>query len=123
MKDIAKAYKAELEYLHRKIDLQDNTANIYEYLAEGGYDNIEEYKNDIQEYCIISQNYIVIEEPYIDLSLAIPYINSATPALLYAINCVIVTISLCFHQEDFPASLFLNQVEVLPRLRLYCHIF
>lgn len=87
MKDIAKAYKAEQEYLHRKIDLQDNTANIYEYLAEGGYNNIEEYKNDVQEYCIISQNYIVIEEPYINIELALPYINTNTSALLYAINC------------------------------------
>ena len=45
-KDIAKAIKKEEEYLYHKVELLDNTANIYEYLAEAGYDDINEFRND-----------------------------------------------------------------------------
>lgn len=64
MKDIAKAIQLEEEYLYRKVDLQDNTANIYEYLAEAGYDDIEEYRNDAREYYLKSQN-MILERVYI----------------------------------------------------------
>ena len=45
-KDIAKAIKKEEEYLYHKVELLDNTANIYEYLAEAGYDDINEYDSE-----------------------------------------------------------------------------
>ena len=86
-KDIKLAIQLEEEYLNRKVNLHDGTANIYEYLNQAGYDNIDEYNNDAQEYIITSQDYIVVEEPYISIELALPYMQSETPALLYAINC------------------------------------
>ena len=63
-KDIAKAIKKEEEYLYHKVELLDNTANIYEYLAEAGYDDINEFRNDAQEYYLHSQN-MTLERVYI----------------------------------------------------------
>lgn len=63
-KDIALALKKEQEYLHRKIVENDNTANIYEYLSEAGYDNLEDYHKDGAEYYLKSQN-LEIEHVYI----------------------------------------------------------
>ena len=86
-KDIKLAIQLEEEYLHRKVNLHDGTANIYEYLNKAGYDNIDEYNNDAQEYIITSQDYVVVEEPYINIEVALPYMQAEKPALLYAINC------------------------------------
>ena len=63
-KDIAKAIKKEEEYLYHKVELLDNTANIYEYLIEAGYDDINEFRNDAQEYYLHSQN-MTLERVYI----------------------------------------------------------
>ena len=63
-KDIAKAIKLEEEYLSRKINEGDGTANIYKYLSEAGYDNINEYWIDAQEYWVKSQN-MTLERVYI----------------------------------------------------------
>ena len=63
-KDISKAIKKEEEYLYHKVELLDNTANIYEYLAEAGYDDINEFRNDAQEYYLHSQN-MTLERVYI----------------------------------------------------------
>ena len=46
-KDIKLAIQLEEEYLNRKVNLHDGTANIYEYLNQAGYDNIDKYNNKI----------------------------------------------------------------------------
>ena len=68
-KDIAKAIKKEEEYLYHKVELLDNTANIYEYLAEAGYDDINEFRNDAQEYYLHSQNMTL--ENYVHKTLSV----------------------------------------------------
>lgn len=63
-KDIARAVELEEEYLSRKIEDGDGTANIYKYLAQAGYDDINEYWADAQEYWVKSQN-MTLERVYI----------------------------------------------------------
>ena len=58
-KDIAKAIKKEEEYLYHKVELLDNTANIYEYLAEAGYDDINEFRNDAPSYYFYCAHYSI----------------------------------------------------------------
>lgn len=45
-KNIEIAIRKEGEYLQRKLFDGDGTANIFEYLSEGGYDNIPEFERD-----------------------------------------------------------------------------
>lgn len=63
-KNIALAIQKEEEYIQRKVYQGDNTANIYDYLAEAGYDNIEEFREDAREYYLHSQN-MILERVYI----------------------------------------------------------
>lgn len=63
-KDIKLAIQLEEEYLYRKINLNDGTANIYEYLQQAGYTDINDYHRDAQEYWVKSQN-MSLERVYI----------------------------------------------------------
>lgn len=86
-KDIAKAIEKESEYLQRKIVEGDNTANIYEYIIQGGYDNLDEYNIDKSVYLLKHQNYEVVEEPYIGENVPVEYVMGRRPAFLYTIDC------------------------------------
>lgn len=70
-----------------QVKLTDNTANVFEYLAQAGYDNIDEYFYDEKIYFLQHQNYEVVEEPEINASVPIPYLTNKQPAFLYTINC------------------------------------
>jgi len=87
MKDIAKAYKAEQNYYADKERLHSNTLDIMNYLTPCGYDNYDDYYNDVQEYKLKIQDYDIVEEPYIDPKLHNPYILNKIPACLYQIHC------------------------------------
>ena len=86
-KNIERAIQKEAEYLRRKITEGDNTANIYEYLADSGYDNLEEYNRDKSVFLLTHQNYEVVEEPYIGEDVPVEYIMGNRPAFLYTIDC------------------------------------
>lgn len=61
-KNIALAIQKEEEYLKDKLNGQ--VLDIYDYLIQAGYDNIDEYRNDAQDYIIKSQN-MTLEKVYI----------------------------------------------------------
>jgi hypothetical protein len=86
-KNIELAIQKEEEYLNRKVNHCDPTANIYEYLAVAGYDNIDEFLNDKTIYELKSQNYEIVEEPEINANIPVPYLENEIPAFLYTINC------------------------------------
>lgn len=67
MKDIRTAIEKEEEYLRRKVGRGDNTANIYDYIIFGGYDNLIEFYSDRAEYLLRDLYYQVVEEPYIGM--------------------------------------------------------
>ena len=55
-KNIELAIQKEEEYIQRKVYELDNTANIYDYLSEAGYDDVEEFRKDAADYYLHSQN-------------------------------------------------------------------
>lgn len=61
-KDIALAVQKEEEYLRDK--LEGDVLNIYDYLKDAGYDDIDEYRNDAKDYILKSQN-MILERVYI----------------------------------------------------------
>ena len=63
-KNIELAIQKEEEYIQRKVYELDNTANIYDYLSEAGYDDVEEFRKDAADYYLHSQN-MTLERVYI----------------------------------------------------------
>ena len=86
-KNIALAIQKEEEYIYDKVNNNDVELNIYDYLAEAGYTDLEEYRRDAKDYWVKSQNYVVVEEPVINADVPVPYLTNQTPAFLYTINC------------------------------------
>jgi hypothetical protein len=86
-KNIALAIQKEEEYIYDKVNNNDVELNIYDYLAEAGYTDLEEYRRDAKDYWVKSQNYEVVEEPVINVDVPVPYLTNQTPAFLYTINC------------------------------------
>ena len=86
-KNIALAIQKEEEYIYDKVNNNDVELNMYDYLAEAGYTDLEEYRRDAKDYWVKSQNYEVVEEPVINADVPVPYLTNQTPAFLYTINC------------------------------------
>lgn len=85
-KNIALAIQKEEEYIQRKVYQEDNTANIYNYLAEAGYDNISEFREDKTIYLLKHQNYIIDEVPEIKEDCYVDKIKNKIPAFVYIIH-------------------------------------
>lgn len=86
-KNIALAIQKENEYLQEKLFEEDNTASIYDYLKEAGYDNTSEYYHDKNIYLLRTQNYSIVREPEINANIPKPYLRDKIPAFLYTIEC------------------------------------
>ena len=87
-KNIALAIQKEEQYIYDKTHIDDVSLSIYDYLAEAGYTDLDEYRNDAKDYWVKSQNYEIVEEPVINADVPVPYLTNGTPAFLYTINCV-----------------------------------
>lgn len=61
-KNIQLAIQKEKEYIQRKIIGGDNTANLYDYLSQAGYEDIEEFHYDKYFYCIKESNIISVTD-------------------------------------------------------------
>lgn len=85
-KNIELAIQKEEEYIQRKVYQEDNTANIYDYLAEAGYDDIEEFREDKTIYLLKHQNYIIDEVPEIKEDCYVDKIKNKIPAFVYIIH-------------------------------------
>ena len=87
-KNIVLAIQKEEQYIYDKTHIDDVSLSIYDYLAEAGYTDLDEYRNDAKDYWVKSQNYEIVEEPVINADVPVPYLTNGTPAFLYTINCV-----------------------------------
>lgn len=86
MKDIAKAYKAEQNYYADKERLHSNTLDIMNYLTPCGYDNYDDYYNDVQEYKLKIQDYDIVEAKDIAEDVYMWHIKNKKPAFFYIIH-------------------------------------
>lgn len=57
-KNIVLAIEKEAEYIQRKVVEGDNTANFYEYLAQAGYSDVDEFRSDKFFYYIKQFNIV-----------------------------------------------------------------
>lgn len=84
-KDIEKAIIAEKAYLQEKV--KGTQPNIYDFLQESEYTDLNEFYRDKQEYLLRHTEYVVVEEPRIGEDVPVEYIQNKQPAFLYTINC------------------------------------
>lgn len=85
-KDIAKAYEAEQQYYKDKDRLHSNTLDIMDYIGSYGYDNYDEYYNDVQEYMLKIQDYEIKEVKNVSEDCYVYYLQNNIPALVYNIH-------------------------------------
>lgn len=85
-KDIAKAYAAEQQYYKDKDTQHSNVLNILDYIGPCGYDNYDEYYNDVQEYMLRIQNYEIKEVENVSEDCYVNYLQNKIPALVYNIH-------------------------------------
>lgn len=86
-KNIALAIQKEKEYIYAKTHSDNVFLSIYDYLAEAGYTDLDEYRRDAKDYWVKSQDYDIVEEPEINADVPVPYLTNGKPAFLYTINC------------------------------------
>jgi len=86
-KNIALAIQKEGEYIYDKINNNSVHLNIYDYLSQAGYTDLDEYRRDAKDYWVKSQNYEIVREPVINADVPTPYLQGQVPAFLYTIDC------------------------------------
>ena len=85
-KDIARAYEAEQQYYKDKDTQHSNILDILDYIRPYGYDNYDEYYNDVQEYMLRIQNYEIKEVENVSEDCYVNYLQNKIPALVYNIH-------------------------------------
>ena len=95
-KDIARAYEAEQQYYKDKDTQHSNILDILDYIRPYGYDNYDEYYNDVQEYMLRIQNYEIKEVENVSEDCYVNYLELFEKFDLYFLYCLFY----CHHQNQ-----------------------